>query len=198
MPFTNIGRNNMLGGVAITHASLHSGFPGISGANEITGGSPAYARKAVSFNAASGGSRAQAGSAVFDVPGATTVRYVAFWDALTGGNFIAYQPLGSATAKEFIVDIASDLIRLPAHGYADTDQVVFIGDTVPTGLTEGTIYFVRDSTSDNFKVAATSGGTAIDLTSQAGTACQVVKIVAETLGSQGTITLSAATLGLNL
>ena len=36
----------------ITHLSLHTATPGTTGASEATGGSPAYARKAVTFNAA--------------------------------------------------------------------------------------------------------------------------------------------------
>jgi hypothetical protein len=36
----------------ITHLSLHTASPSTTGANEATGGSPAYARKSVTFNAA--------------------------------------------------------------------------------------------------------------------------------------------------
>lgn len=36
----------------ITHLSLHTATPGTTGASEATGGSPAYARKAVTFTAA--------------------------------------------------------------------------------------------------------------------------------------------------
>ena len=197
MPFTNTARNSMLGSVGVTHASLHSAFPGTGGANEITGGAPAYARKAVTFAAAAGGSRAQSGSAAFDVPAATTIRFIGFWDALTAGNFLGYHAIGNAAAREFVVDVTGDLIRTPAHGYANGDTIVFV-DSAPGGLTEGTVYFVVTSTTDSFQVAATSGGAAIDLTAQAGAACQVIKIVPEVFGSQGTLTLSASTLSLLL
>lgn len=197
MPYSTTGRNAMLGAIGVTHASLHSGFPGAGGANEISGGAPAYARKAIGFGAAAAGVRSQSASIQFDVPAGTTVRYVGFWDALTGGNFLGYHPLGGFAAREFIVDVAGDLIRSPAHGYAADDQVVFIGDTAPGGLVEGTVYFVRAPATDSFQVAATAGGAAIDLTAQAGSACQLVRIVPEAYGSQNPMTVSGSTLALN-
>lgn len=72
-------------GNPITHASLHSGYPATDG-NEISGGSPAYARKAVTFAAASGGSVALTATfPVFDVPASTTVAAVGFYSAVTAG-----------------------------------------------------------------------------------------------------------------
>lgn len=44
-----------------THGSLHSAYSS-SGANELTGGSPAYARKALTWAAASGRSKATSSS----------------------------------------------------------------------------------------------------------------------------------------
>jgi len=198
MPFTNAARNNMLAAIGVTHASLHSAFPGTTGLNEISGGTPAYARRAVTFNAAVSGSRGQNGTAVFDVPAAAAVQHVGFWTASTGGTFLGSHPLGGAPAREFVTDLAGDLIRSNAHGLSNGQQIVFVGDTVQGGLTEGTIYFVISATADTLQVAATSGGAAIDLTSQAGNGCQLIRIVPEDFGSQGTLTLSAATLSLLL
>lgn len=47
-------------------------------ANEVTGGSPAYARKAPTFAAASGGV-ATAPALLFDVPAGTTITHVGYW-----------------------------------------------------------------------------------------------------------------------
>lgn len=44
--------NNTSLAVAQAHASLHDGYPGETGANEISGGSGPYARVAASFGAA--------------------------------------------------------------------------------------------------------------------------------------------------
>lgn len=62
--------------------ALHTGDPGgaNSASNEVTGGSPAYARKAVAWNSASGGEATQNGDVVFDVPAGTTVSWVSLWN----------------------------------------------------------------------------------------------------------------------
>jgi len=71
---------NQLATVA-TRWALHTGDPGGAdlGNNEVTGGSPAYARKAVAWNTASGGIATQNGDVVFDVP-ACTVAWVSLWN----------------------------------------------------------------------------------------------------------------------
>ena len=54
---------------------------------EITGGSPAYARKAIAFNAAASGSMDDStNGAVFDVPAGATVDYVGGYSASTSGT----------------------------------------------------------------------------------------------------------------
>lgn len=58
-----------------------------------------------------------------------------------------------------------DTITCNGHGLADTTPVrVLSTGTLPTGLSANTTYYVRDSTTNTFKLAATSGGTAIDIT----------------------------------
>ena len=65
-----------------TRWAAHTADPG--GANsataEVSGGSPAYARKAVAWNAASGGTATQNGDVVLDIPAGTTVTYVSLWN----------------------------------------------------------------------------------------------------------------------
>lgn len=67
---------------ACTRLALHTGDPGGANgaANEVTGGSPAYARKAVAFNAAAGGAATPTANVVFDVPAATTVSWITGWN----------------------------------------------------------------------------------------------------------------------
>jgi hypothetical protein len=74
--------------ISITHASLHTGDPSTTGANEVTGGSPAYARKAITFATASSQQIAASTQPVFDVPASTTVTYVGFFSAITTGTFL--------------------------------------------------------------------------------------------------------------
>lgn len=182
-------KNAMLDGQTINTASLHSAFPGTTGANEISGGTPAYARKAITVAAASGGQRLLSSGVTFDVP-ASTVRWIGYWNSST---FAFCAPNGGATPKNFISIASSDLVYAPSHGYSDTQKIVFFNGTPPTGLTEGTTYFVRDATTDTFKVAATSGGTAIDLTGAASFGCVVCAITEDVYASQGTHDLSTTT-----
>jgi hypothetical protein len=89
MAYSSTGKNlmlNALGAVAV-FVSLHDGDPGDNGANEISGGSPAYARKAITWNTAGGGTMDDSNIPLFDVPAAKTVKYGGIWSLVTGGVF---------------------------------------------------------------------------------------------------------------
>ena len=182
-------KNNMLDGQTFTLASLHTAFPGSTGTNEVTGGTPAYAQQAITINAASGGQRALNASVDFDVP-ACTVKWIGYWNTTT---FVGCAPNGGATPKNFMSVASSDTVYAAGHGYSDTQKIVFFNGTPPAGLTEGTTYYVRDAATDTFKVAATSGGAAIDLTAAPSFGCVVCAITEEVYGVQGTHTLSTTT-----
>lgn len=93
-----------------THASLHSGDPGASGTNELSGGDPAYARQAVGWGAASNGERQLDDDYTFNIPGGETVAYVGYWTGPTGGTFLgsfALTPEGPYGAQGEYVLLAS-------------------------------------------------------------------------------------------
>jgi hypothetical protein len=188
MPFPTATKNAWLDGLDIDEASLHTDFPGTTGANEVTGGTPAYAPKTVSLSAAVAGSRLLSAPVTFDVP-ICTIKWIGFRRA---GAFVGCVPNGGATPKNFICVPSTDLIYAPSHGWSDTQKIVFFG-VPPTGLTEGTTYFVRDAVTDTFKVAATSGGTAINLTAAASFGCVVIAITETAYVAQDQHSLSAAT-----
>lgn len=99
MALSNAGKNVMLdalGAVAV-YASLHTADPGTTGASEVSGGSPAYARKSVTWNTAASGNLDNSNTSVFDVPGSTTVAYFGLWSASSGGTFYGG---GSLSASE--------------------------------------------------------------------------------------------------
>lgn len=77
--------------------SLHTADPGAGGSNEVAGGTPAYARKAVTWNTAAAGGVDNSNTSVFDVPAATTVTHVGFWSAATGGTFYGSQAVTNET-----------------------------------------------------------------------------------------------------
>ena len=66
----------------------------------------------------------------------------------------------------FTADAATDVITTSANHLLPGDNllVALYGPSLPAPLVEGRMYYCRDRTSNTFKVAATSGGAAIDLT----------------------------------
>lgn len=89
MPLNDTAKNLMLDALAAVavYASCHTADPGTNGANEVTGGSPAYARKSITWNAAATGALDDSNAPVFDIPAGTTVAFVGLWSALTNGTF---------------------------------------------------------------------------------------------------------------
>ena len=195
MSFTTTARNAMLGGWTGTHLSAHTAYSS-TGANEVTGGTPAYARKAVTYAAAAAEARAASTSPVIDIPTATTVRFIGMWDAVSAGNFLGMIANGG-DEKEFSVDLTAETVLVPAHGYPANQKIVFYGDTVPTGLAEGTVYFAVTVTTDTFQVSLTSGGAAINLTGYNAGKAVVSAIVEEVFGAQGTLTITPHSIRLN-
>jgi hypothetical protein len=150
-------------------AALHSGPPGAAGASaELTGN--AYARVAFTPERSSLIIR---NTALIDFPAATPAAwsealFASCWSASTAGTCYFTSPLTSELPRVFTLDDATaDAVEIPAHGWADTDRVYlqqFAGVSLPGGLTKDTVYFVRDATTDDFRLAATSGGAAIAIT----------------------------------
>lgn len=84
-------------GTLVGFVSLHTADPGATGTSEVTGGSPAYARKAVTWSAAASASKVTSNSPVFDVPASTTIVFIGLWSAATGGTFYGSSSITSET-----------------------------------------------------------------------------------------------------
>jgi hypothetical protein len=108
-----------LGAVALRLA-LHTGDPGAADQadNEVTGGSPAYARVAIAWNAASGGSMDDStNGAVFDVPAGTTVTWVSGWNTAGTVRYFKKQVTSEAFGAQgtyTVTDADLDLNNDPA------------------------------------------------------------------------------------
>ncbi len=73
------------------YAAAHNVDAPTDNTTEPSGGSPAYARKAITFAASSGGSKALNGTLpVFDIPPGFTVKSIGLWSALTAGTLYGY------------------------------------------------------------------------------------------------------------
>jgi hypothetical protein len=207
VPFSSNGLKNMLdainGGspsVLVAYASLHTAYS-ITGANELTGGSPAYARVTLSGDWSAATTAIPSVKALgtapsaFNVSSSTTVSYIGFFSASTSGTFAGMGPAGAGTIYAFTCPTASPgVFTAPSSAYSNGNTVVLFpgaGATLPTGFTAGTIYYVVSASGATFELAATSGGSAINAT---GAGAGLVQSIApETFGSQGTYTLTTST-----
>lgn len=211
MPFNDTSKNVALDALdesatQITHVGIHTltdpGTGTNANAGEATGGSPTYARQAVTWAAASGGTKSNSGSLTFDVPSGTYGFFTLF-NASTGNtnNYRGYIPFGGGTKGFGTVDsagVTADAIQSAGHNLVDNDRVMVFNvfaESLPTGLTEGTIYHVVSGATDTFEVSTTQGGASVNLTGQGELFWQ--KVVPETFGSQGQITVAASALVLD-
>ena len=87
-------KNAMLSGLTgvALFCSLHTADPGTTGATELTGGTPAYARKAITWTAPAAGATSNSVALVFDVP-AATIGWMSYWSAVTAGTCYGGHPL---------------------------------------------------------------------------------------------------------
>lgn len=163
--FSVAAKNLMLNSLPVNQVSLHSDYSTIGG-NEITGGVPAYARRAAILTAASAGVRALIGVPyIFDVP-ASTVAWVGLWSTFLG--FIGMVPNGADAMRPFAVDDTSlGTINSADHGFIIGDTVVVWSNSagfLPVGLVEGTIYYVVSADISTLQLSESSGGGAVSLT----------------------------------
>lgn len=69
-----------------THGAIYTSAPGSTAGTEPSGGSPAYARKALTWSAAANGT--VTATATFDVPSGVTIVGGGLHTAATGGSYL--------------------------------------------------------------------------------------------------------------
>ena len=87
MPVESAGLNSAADGFKAAYAwiALFNGNP-TSGGTEISGGSPAYARKAAAWGASAAGAVSIGGALTFDIPSGATVTHWGAMSASTAGT----------------------------------------------------------------------------------------------------------------
>lgn len=73
-------------GTNAAYGSVYTTAPGATAGTEPTGGSPAFARKALAWSAPSGG--AIAATATYDIPSGTTIVGAGVHTAVTAGTYL--------------------------------------------------------------------------------------------------------------
>jgi hypothetical protein len=198
-------RNQAYTPVATPFLSLHTADPGLTGTNEVTGGS--YVRQSIALTAGASSHTDNSGLISFTAMPAVAapgVVYAGLWDASTVGNFFYGSPLTPASQVTFActTTAASDLLTTQAvHGLVANDTVEFEaaeGTAIPTGLTAGTIYYVIATglTTTAFEVSATLGGGAINITTDGGAI--VRKVVGKVVNSGDTFQVAVGDYDLTL
>ena len=103
---SSIGENAALSGSggltgACTNFGVNTADPGTTGASEVTGGSPAYARTGITWGVASAGSIANATTALtVNVPISTTIAYFSCWNTATISGTTGYAVGGALSASQ--------------------------------------------------------------------------------------------------
>ena len=75
-------------------------------------------------------------------------------------------PLGTSLQGAF-TGATNDNVTIPGHTLSVDDRVAFfpvLGSSLPTGITEGTLYWVKTSATDVITVSTTQGGATQDIT----------------------------------
>lgn len=139
---------------------------------ELVIGTGGYARKAVTNNATNfpgASSRISLLAVAHSFAAATldwgAVNEIILADASTAGNNWLAGPL--ADLPVLALGATDDTLTSTSHGLTDGQAVRVAapaGCSLPTGISANTTYYVRDATTHTFKLAATAGGTAIDMT----------------------------------
>lgn len=166
------------------HVSLHTAFPGEGGSQTTSEAAyGAYARVAVARSTGGWAVTNNIGDnvAAITFPTCTSGTESEFWwgigRASSGaGELLAYGPLIPSGADYFVfVAATSDTITVPGNPFAVNDEITFLalagGSVLPTGITEGTRYFVKTSSGNDITISTTQGGATLDITAAGAGFC---------------------------
>lgn len=156
------------------YISLHTADPGEAGDQSTSEAAYTnYARVAVARTSGgwtvSGNQVSNAAAINFaqcGITGATITHFGIGTDPTGAGKLLYKAPLGSALQGAFTAKV-DDTITIPGHSLAVDERVAFYpvpGSSLPTGITEGTIYWVKTVSGDDITVSTTQGGGALNIT----------------------------------
>ncbi len=173
---TNIADNASSSPLTNLYMALHTADPGAGGSQTTSEAAySGYARVAVART--SGGftvttvSVALTAAVTFAQAPTSATDVVKFWSVGTAssgtGKVIYSGPIGSNLGAGTAV-AATDTITIPGlTGVAVADQIAFLaptGGTLPTGITSGTVYYVKTLSTNDITISTTSGGSTLDIT----------------------------------
>lgn len=102
------------------------------------------------------------GDTTFFYPNSTNTKTFQFDDAYATNVF--YTILRSGVSVRVTADTGADTLNATGHGFSNSDKIILTAATEPTGLSLMTEYYVVSTAAESFKLSATDGGAAIDIT----------------------------------
>lgn len=154
--------------------SLHSADPGEGGdqtTSEVsyTGYARVGVARSVGGFTVTGNSASPAANVDFGqcTLNPSTYMYWGLGTAASGAGKLLYKGVIGANLGGFTA-LATDTITIPGlTGVAVNDNIAFFpspGDTLPAGITEGTVYFVKTVSGNDITISTTAGGATVDIT----------------------------------
>jgi hypothetical protein len=155
------------------YLSLHTAYPGEAGVQTTSEAAyTSYARKAVARSATewtvSGNLVQNANVQAFVAAsgGSETEFFVGIGRQATGANELDYIcPLGTIIGEGTAT--TADTLTVPGHSYAVDNRCAFFAlptVALPTGITAGTVYWIKTISGDTFTISTTQGGSTLDVT----------------------------------
>lgn len=156
------------------YVSLHTAEPGEGGSQTTSEAAYTnYARVAVARSVAgwtvSANQVSNAAAVTFPtggLTGATITHFGIGTDSSGAGKLLYSGPLGTVVQGPFTAKV-DDTITIPGHTLAVDERVAFypaFGSSLPTGITEGTIYWVITVSGDDITISTTQAGGAVNIT----------------------------------
>lgn len=183
------------------YVSLHTADPGEAGSqttNETAYTN--YVRVAVARSGAgwtvSANSVSNAAAIAFaqcGVTGATITHFGLGTDSSGAGTLLYSNTLGASNQGPFTAK-TDDTITIPGHSLAVNDLVAFFaafGSSLPTGITEGTQYFVKTVSGNDITISTTQGGATLDITAVGDGVCYKAASLAVSNGITPTFAIGA-------
>lgn len=169
--------------------ALHTASPGEAGdqttneANYTNYARVAVARSAGGWTVA-GDQVSNAALISFPACGASgnTITHWSAGVATSGASEILfYGALSAVTPEAFTAVASTDLVTSPNMSFAVDDRVTFYareGGSLPTGITEGTVYWIKTVSGNTYTISTTQGGATLDITADgAGLIQKVVPLI---------------------
>lgn len=171
----NIADNAVTAPLTDLYVSLHTADPGEAGnqqTNEAT--YTGYARKAVARTSGgwtiSGNHATNAAAITYDpcTGGSETITHFGIGTAASGAGKLLYKGSLATVLQGAFTAKTDDTITIPGHSLAISERVAFYpveGSSLPGGITEGTIYWVKTVSGDDITISTTDLGATLDITS---------------------------------